>query len=44
MEKLLISIIAFLFSILFFFIGKYYERLQWNKLIKNGKIPKPKNK
>ena len=26
-----------------FLIGKYSERLQWNKLIKLGRIPRPKN-
>jgi hypothetical protein len=31
-----------LFSITFYFIGKYIERLKWNKLIYGGKIPKPK--
>lgn len=24
-------------------LGKYKERKDWNKLIKQGKIPKPKN-
>jgi hypothetical protein len=24
-----------------FIIGKYSERFQWNKLIKQGKIPRP---
>jgi hypothetical protein len=26
-----------------FVIGKYSERLQWNKLIKLGRIPRPSN-
>ena len=26
-----------------FLIGKYIERFQWNKLIKEGRIPKPNN-
>ncbi len=26
-----------------FLIGKYLERLQWNKLIKLGRIPRPTN-
>ena len=26
-----------------FLIGKYSERLQWNKLIKLGRIPRPIN-
>jgi hypothetical protein len=26
-----------------FLIGKYSERLQWNKLIKSGRIPRPSN-
>ena len=31
-----------LFSITFYLLGKYIERLKWNKLIYDGKIPKPK--
>jgi hypothetical protein len=30
-------------AIVSFLIGKYTERLQWNKLIKVGKLPRPKN-
>jgi hypothetical protein len=30
-----------LFSILFFYLGRYVERIEWNKLIKNGILPKP---
>lgn len=26
-----------------FIVGKYHERLQWNKLIKLGKIRRPNN-
>ncbi len=26
-----------------FLIGKYSERLKWNKLIKLGRIPRPSN-
>lgn len=26
------------------FIGKYLERIEWNKLIDEGKIPKPNKK
>lgn len=25
-----------------FVIGKYHERVMWNKLIETGKIPRPK--
>jgi hypothetical protein len=38
-EFILITIVA----ITSFLIGKYTERLQWNKLIKLGRIPKPNN-
>jgi hypothetical protein len=31
-------------AVLFFLIGKYHERVAWNKLIKQGKIPAPANK
>lgn len=30
--------------ILSFLIGRFIERLQWNKLIEKGIVPKPKNK
>ena len=30
-------------TIVSFLIGKYTERIQWNKLIKMGKIRKPNN-
>jgi hypothetical protein len=44
MEKVTI-ILAIFVAIFFFFLGKYTERIEWNKLIENGKIPKPfKNK
>lgn len=36
---LLLPIIA----ILSYFIGKYVERFKWNKLIRVGVIPRPKN-
>jgi hypothetical protein len=26
-----------------FIVGKYHERIQWNKLIKLGKLPRPTN-
>jgi hypothetical protein len=29
-------------AIVFFLIGKYSERIAWNKLIQKGIIPKPK--
>lgn len=34
-------VIIILFSISFYLLGKYIERLKWNKLIYEGKIPKP---
>ena len=27
---------------MFFYLGKLHERFEWNKLIKEGKIPAPK--
>jgi hypothetical protein len=30
-----------LFSILFFYLGRYVERIEWNKLIKDEILPKP---
>lgn len=27
--------------VLGFFMGKYHERMEWNKLIEAGKIPRP---
>jgi hypothetical protein len=30
-----------LFAILFFYLGRYVERIEWNKLIKNGIVSKP---
>jgi hypothetical protein len=35
--------IVFFNNILFYFIGKYLERLKWNRFIQQGKLPKPKN-
>lgn len=41
---LLLEIIKFVAtSVTFFFLGKYSERLSWNRLIKKGVIPKPKS-
>lgn len=37
---LFLPIVAFVF----YYIGKYQERLDWNELIKMGVIPRPKNK
>jgi preprotein translocase subunit SecG len=31
-----------LVAFVFYYIGKYQERIEWNKLIKNGTLPKPK--
>jgi hypothetical protein len=30
-----------LVAISFYYVGKYRERIKWNKLIKEGKLPKP---
>jgi hypothetical protein len=39
----MITFIIIPVAITAFIVGKYHERLQWNKLIKLGKIPRPKN-
>jgi hypothetical protein len=42
-ETMILAILVV--AIVFFYLGKYIERIEWNKLIQNGKIPKPfKNK
>lgn len=41
MNKIETMILAILIAIVFFYLGKYIERIEWNKLIENGKIPKP---
>jgi len=40
---MVVMAIVFFNNILFYFIGKYLERLKWNRLIQQGKLPKPKN-
>lgn len=39
----MITLIIIPVAIVSFLIGKYTERLQWNKLIKLGKIRRPNN-
>lgn len=29
-------------AFVFFYLGKHQERIEWNKLIKDGILPKPK--
>ncbi len=31
-------------AFVFFYLGKHQERVQWNKLIKEGILPTPKQK
>lgn len=38
----LMSILAIVNLLVGLFAGAYYERLQWNQLIQEGKIPAPK--
>lgn len=39
----MITLIIIPVAIVSFLIGKYTERIQWNKLIKLGKLPRPTN-
>jgi len=39
----LTCILHLIVAIVFFLVGKYSERISWNKLIQKGIIPKPKN-
>lgn len=39
----MITLIIISVAIVSFLLGKYTERLQWNKLIKLGKIRRPNN-
>jgi len=32
-----------LVAFVFFYLGKHQERIEWNKLIKDGILPKPLN-
>jgi len=36
-QLILLPIVAFVF----FYLGKHQERIEWNKLIKDGILPKP---
>lgn len=40
----MITLIIIPVTIVSFLVGKYTERLQWNKLIKLGKLPRPTNR
>ena len=40
MTVLIITSFVFV-AFLFYYIGKHQERIEWNKLIKDGIIPKP---
>ena len=37
-----IVVIAVMHAVIGFVFGKYHERVEWNKLIKRGMLPKPK--
>lgn len=39
----MITFIIIPVAVVGFIVGKYHERLQWNKLIKLGKIRRPNN-
>ena len=38
----LITVTSFIWTVIGFLIGKYQERRDWNKLIEEGKLPKPR--
>ena len=40
----MITLIIIPVAIVSFLVGKYTERVQWNKLIKLGKLPRPTNR
>jgi len=45
MELTIIAVSILILTFLFgFFCGKLDERIKWNELIKEGKIPKPNKK
>lgn len=39
--KVVIITYFLLVALAFYYVGKYQERIKWNKLIKNGILPKP---
>lgn len=39
----MITLLFLVNIIVFFLLGKYHERWEWNKLIREGKIPAPKD-
>ena len=41
MTTLILIILPTMFGILYFYLGKYQERIKWNKLIEKGTLPKP---
>lgn len=43
-QEILSIIFIAISAIIFYILGKYQERKDWNKLIEEGKIPKPKYK
>lgn len=38
---MILGLLFLLVAILFFYLGKYTERIKWNKLIEKGILPKP---
>ena len=42
MIALLITVLTLVACISSFLLGKHQERIEWNKLIKDGILPKPK--
>lgn len=39
--KIVFIVLFMLVAYVFYYIGKHQERLEWNKLIKDGILPKP---
>jgi hypothetical protein len=38
---MILILLLLLVAIVFFYLGKYTERIEWNKLIEKGILPKP---
>lgn len=40
-HTMILGFLLLIVAFLFFCLGKYIERVQWNKLIEQGILPKP---
>lgn len=40
-KTMILGLLFLLVTIVFFYLGKYTERIEWNKLIERGILPKP---